>query len=63
MIHMMEVVGISNVSFSDAVKSAVKKLLEGGHKLYWFEIVEERGAVKGNEVEFQVKLKVAAEVK
>lgn len=60
---MMEVVGISNVSFSDAVKSAVKKLLEGGHKLYWFEIVEERGAVKGNEVEFQVKLKVAAEVK
>ncbi len=63
MIHMMEVVGISNVSFSDAVKSAVKKLLEGGHKLYWFEVVEERGAVKGNEVEFQVKLKVAAEVK
>lgn len=60
---MMEVVGISNVSFSDAVKNAVKKLLEGGHKLYWFEIVEERGAVKGNEVEFQVKLKVAAEVK
>lgn len=63
MIHMMEVVGISNVSFSDAVKNAVKKLLEGGHKLYWFEIVEKRGAVKGNEVEFQVKLKVAAEVK
>lgn len=63
MIHMMEVVGISNVSFSDAVNNAVKKLLEGGHKLYWFEIVEERGAVKGNEVEFQVKLKVAAEVK
>ncbi|MDZ7263298.1 MAG: dodecin family protein [candidate division KSB1 bacterium] len=63
MIHMLEVVGISNMSFSDAVKSAVKKLLEGGNKLYWFEIVEQRGAVKGNEIEYQVKLKVAAEAK
>ncbi|MCU0645540.1 MAG: dodecin family protein, partial [bacterium] len=43
----MEVVGISTISFSEAVKSAVKKLADGGNKMYWFEIVEQRGAVKG----------------
>ena len=63
MVHMMEVVGISNVSYSEAVKSAVKKLMDDGHKLYWFEIVEQRGAVKNNEIEFQVKVKVAVEGK
>lgn len=63
MIHMMEVVGISNVSYSDAVNSAVKKLMAGGQKVYWFEIVEQRGAVKGSDVEFQVKMKVAVEGK
>jgi hypothetical protein len=63
MIHMMEVVGISTISFSEAVKSAVKKLADGGNKMYWFEIVEQRGAVKGNDVEFQVKVKIAVEGK
>lgn len=63
MIHMMEVVGISNISFSDAVKNAVKKLVDGGNKMYWFEIVEQRGAVKGNDIEFQVKVKIAVEGK
>ena len=63
MIKMMEVVGISNSSFSDAVKSVVKKLLQAGHKVYWFEVVEQRGAVKGEEIEFQVKVNVAVEAK
>ncbi len=63
MIHMMEVVGISNISFSDAVKNAVKKLADGGNKMYWFEIEEQRGAVKGNDIEFQVKVKIAVEGK
>ncbi len=63
MIHMNEVVGISNVSFSEAVKNAVKKLIDKGEKVYWFEIVEQRGAVKGSEVEFQVKVNLAVEGK
>lgn len=63
MIHMMEVVGISKDSYSHAVKSSITKLQENGQKLYWFEIVEQRGAVRNSEVEFQVKLKVAVEGK
>ncbi len=61
MILMMEVVGISNAGYSEAVNSAVKKLMDGGHKVYWFEIVEQRGAVKDGDIEYQVKVKVAVE--
>ena len=63
MILMMEVVGISNAGYSEAVNSAVKKLTDGGHKVYWFEIVEQRGAVKDGDIEYQVKVKVAVEGK
>lgn len=61
MIHMKEVVGISNVGYSEAVKGALKKLMDGGNKVYWFEIAEQRGAVKGSDLEYQVKVKVAVE--
>ena len=61
MILMMEVVGISNAGYSEAVNSAVEKLMDGGHKVYWFEIVEQRGAVKNGDIEYQVKVKVAVE--
>ena len=60
---MMEVVGISHTSFSDAVKSVVNKLMQAGHKLYWFEVIEQRGAVKGDQIEYQVKVNVAFESK
>ena len=63
MIQMMEVVGISKAGFSEAVKDIVKKLIDAGQKLYWFEIVEQRGAVKGVDIEFQVKVRVAVESK
>ena len=61
MILMMEVVGISNAGYSDALISALKNLMDGGHKVYWFEIVEQRGAVKDGDIEYQVKVKVAVE--
>jgi len=63
MINMMEVVGISNTGYSEAVNGAVSKLMDNGHKIYWFEITEQRGAVKGSDIEYQVKVKVAVESK
>lgn len=63
MINMMEVVGISNTGYSEAVNSAVSKLMDNGHKIYWFEITEHRGAMKGSNIEYQVKVKVAVESK
>ena len=55
------IVGISESSFSQAVKDAIEKLINSGKKLFWFEIIEQRGAVKGGKIEYQVKLKVALE--
>jgi len=60
MFNLIEIVGVSKESFSDAVKKTVDQIINSGKKVFWFEVVEQRGAVKeGNAVEFQVKLKVA----
>ena len=63
MFKMIEVVGRSEKSYSDAVKSAVEEIVEAGEKAHFFEVVEHRGAVRnGSFKEFQVKLKVAVEL-
>lgn len=62
MLKMLEVVGISSVGFTEAVKEAIEKLIEAGEKVHWFEITEQRGAVKDGKLkEFQVKVKVGVE--
>lgn len=59
MFQLLEIVGISNESNSDAIKKALTKLKEAGEKVYWFEVLEQRGSFKGDSIQFQVKLKVA----
>jgi len=62
MLKMIEVIGSSPASFSEAVRGAVQELLDEGAKVHFFEVLEERGAVReGKLKEFQVKLKVAVE--
>lgn len=55
----LEIVGTSDKSFEGAVKEAIDDIRKD-YALRWFEVIEERGAVKqdGN-LEYQVKLKVA----
>ena len=62
MLKMLEVIGVSPAGFSEAVKEAVEKLAEKGEKVHWFEIIEQRGAVKDGKIkEFQVKIKAGVE--
>ena len=64
MFKMIEIVGSSEKGFSEAVKEAVEQVLASGEKVHFFEVIEQRGAVRaGKFKEFQVKLKVAVEVK
>lgn len=64
MLKMTEVVGVSVDGYSQAVKEAVQKLISAGEEVHFFEVVEERGAVRdGKVVEFQVVLKVAVRMK
>jgi hypothetical protein len=60
---LIELVGISEVSYEEAIKNAIAKASETLHDLSWFEVVELRGRVENSQVtEFQVKLKVAFKI-
>jgi len=62
MFKMIEVIESSDDGFSEAVKKAVQKLLDRGEKVHFFEVVEQRGAVRdGAFKEFQVKIRAAVE--
>lgn len=60
---LIELVGISNKSFADAVNNAVRKASESLRGLAWFEVVELRGLVEGRKVgEYQAKIRLAFRV-
>ena len=62
MFRMIEIVGKSSQGFSEAVKEAIEKILESGEKVHFFQVLEQRGAVReGKFKEFQVILRVAVE--
>lgn len=60
---MVTVVGTSEKSYEDAVRSAVKDASASLRNLGWYEVQEMRGRIDGDEVkEFQVKLAVGFRV-
>lgn len=62
MVKMVEVTGSSGKSFSDAVKIIINKLTSPERKAHFFEVLEQKGVIRENNVkEFQVKLRVALE--
>jgi len=63
MLKMMEVVGTSPAGFDEAVRSAVEEILKAGRRAHFFQVVEQRGAIRdGRLKEYQVVLKVAVEM-
>ena len=59
----IEVVGTSPDSFADAVKNAVKEAGKTVRKMSWFEVAEERGAIKDGKVaEFQVTVRIGFKI-
>ena len=56
--EIIERVGISTESASDAIKSALKEANDE-KKVGWFEVLEQRGRItQDGEIEFQVTVKV-----
>ncbi len=56
----IELIGVSEESYEQAIKNAIEKAAKSIRKLDWFEVQEQRGRViDGKVVEFQVVLKVA----
>jgi flavin-binding protein dodecin len=56
---LIDVVGTSPNSFAEAVKNAVSEAGRTVQHMNWFEVVEQRGAIKdGHVAEFQVTVRI-----
>ena len=54
--EIIEKAGVSNESYSDAVKNALESVKKD---IYWFEVVDQRGRMTTDKkVEFQVVIKI-----
>jgi len=59
----VEIVGTSKTSFAEAVKVAVAEAGKSIRHMSWFEVVEQRGAIKdGKVLEFQVTVRIGFKV-
>jgi flavin-binding protein dodecin len=55
----IEVVGTSPTSFAEATRIAVEEAAKTVHNMSWFEVVEQRGAIRDGKVaEFQVTIAI-----
>jgi dodecin len=55
----VELVGTSSRSFEEAIQIAVKRAGESLRDLQWLEVMEQRGYIKGGEVqEYQAKVRI-----
>ncbi|HEX2960240.1 MAG: dodecin family protein [Bacteroidota bacterium] len=60
--EIIEIVGVSYESSSEAVKNAVMEANKN-HPVAWFHVVEERGRVtQEGKVEFQVAVKIGRKI-
>lgn len=59
----IEIVGTSKTSFAEAVKAAVAEAGKSIRHMSWFEVVEQRGAIKdGKVLEFQVTVRIGFKI-
>jgi hypothetical protein len=60
---LIELVGISEKNYEEAIQNAISKASQTLHGLSWFEVVEQRGSINDNQVvEFQATVKVAFKI-
>ena len=52
------IVGTSNESFSQAIEVAIERAKQSVRELRWFEIRDQRGAIRDGKIEYQVTLEV-----
>jgi dodecin len=55
----IELVGVSQDSFDEAVRVAVKRAHESMRNLQWLEVIDQRAYIKGGDVsEFQITVRI-----
>ena len=59
----VEIVGTSSKGFTEATKAAIEEAGKTLRNMSWFEVVEQRGAIKKGEVqEFQVTVRIGFKI-
>ena len=59
----IEIVGTSPKSYAEATANAVEKAGKSVHGMSWFEVVEQRGAIKDGKVkEYQVTVRIGFKI-
>jgi len=56
---MIEIIGISEISYENAIKNAISEIVSQGYNVHFFNVIEQRGSYKDEKVQFQVVLKIA----
>ena len=59
----IRIVGTSNESFSNAIEMAIGRASQTIRELRWFEVREQRGALRDGQIEYQVTLEVFFKLK
>jgi flavin-binding protein dodecin len=59
---LIELVGTSEKSYEEAIRNAVAKAGSSLSDLSWFEVIELRGGILKEGLEYQAKVKVAFKV-
>jgi len=55
----IELTGSSKTSMEDAVQNAISKAAKTLHNLHWFQVVESRGYIENNKIDYwQVTIKL-----
>ncbi len=59
----IQIVGTSPQSFAEAVKAGIEEAAKSVRHMSWFEVVEQRGAIRDGKVsEFQVTVRVGFKI-
>ena len=58
----IEIVGTSRDSVSDAIEAAIERARHTVEELRWFEVIETRGYIEEEELEYQVTLKIGFQI-
>ena len=61
MLKMIEVVGVSEISYENAVKNAINELISNNYNIHFFNVIEHRGSYRDEKIQFQAVLKVAVD--
>ncbi|MBP7564058.1 MAG: dodecin domain-containing protein [Candidatus Cloacimonetes bacterium] len=61
MLRMIEVVGVSEISYENAVKNAINELISNNYNIHFFNVIEHRGSYRDEKIQFQAVLKVAVD--